>query len=95
MTSVTQDVILLCNIFEHRFIIMQEMYVLNPRHCNSAITLGGCIEKNKSKVITTFPTSPDVVQLFQKTLIGSFSWVNTGLALDTEILLPNLSSKDF
>lgn len=74
---------------------MQEMYVFNPRHCNSAITLSGCIEKNKSKVIITFPTSPDVIQLFEKTLIASFSWVNTGLALDREILLPNLSSKDF
>lgn len=47
---------------------MQEMYGLNPRLCNSASTLSGWIEKNKSKVISALPIpiSADVIQVLKK-----------------------------
>ena len=40
-----QDVALLCEILENRFQLMHERYGFNPRKCNSASTLSGCIER--------------------------------------------------
>ena len=68
---------------------MHEKHGFNPRKCNSASTLSGCIEREMSKVIIALPTSNEAVHIFEKTLIGGFSSVNTSLAFDTEILLPN------
>ena len=47
-----------------------------------------------SKTIITLPTSSEIIDIFEKTLTGGFSCVNTGLAFDTEILLPDLSTPD-
>ena len=44
-----QDVALLCEILENRFQAMHETYGFNPRKCNSASTLSGCIEREMSK----------------------------------------------
>ena len=52
----TQDVILLCEIFESRFQAMQNTYGFNPRKCNSASAISGCIEREMSKVIIALPT---------------------------------------
>ena len=89
-----QDVILLWEIFEHRASVMCEMYGCNPRRCNSATVLSGCLERNKSKVLIALPTCPNIIQFFEKAVIGGFSCVNTRAAFDTEILLSNLSTKD-
>ena len=48
-----------------------------------------------SKVILAFSTNKEVVQVFQKTLTGGFGRVNTRLAFDTEILMPNISRAEF
>ena len=69
---------------------MQDEYGYNPRKCNSASTLSGCIEREMSKVIIALPTSNEFVNTFEETLTGGFSSVNTRLAFDTQILLPNL-----
>ena len=42
----TQDVILLTEIIESRFQAMQNTYGFNPRKCNSAGSISGCIEAN-------------------------------------------------
>ena len=47
-----------------------------------------------SRVIIAFPNSNEVVDIFQQTITGGFSLVNTRLAFDTEILLPNLISNN-
>ena len=47
-----------------------------------------------SKIIIALPTSSKVVDIFEKTLTGGFSCVNTRLAFDTEIYLPNLFNRD-
>ena len=44
-----QDVILLCQIIESRFEIMYQKYFYNPRKCNSASLLSGCIQRDISK----------------------------------------------
>ena len=86
----TQDVILLCEIIESRFQAMQNTYGFNPRKCNSASTMSGCIEREMSKVIITLPTKIENVEIFEQTVTGGFSCVNNRLAFDTQILLPNL-----
>ena len=52
-----------------------------------------------SRVIIALPTSNKIVDIFEQTITGGLSSVNTRLAIDTDILLPNLidpeDSKDF
>ena len=44
-----QDTTLLCKTIENRFQLMQERFNFNPRKCNSASMLSGCVQKSKSK----------------------------------------------
>ena len=74
-------IILLCEIIENRFQMMQNKYGFNPRKCNSASTLSGSIEKYLSKTIISLPTNNGHVELFEKTLTGGFNCVNTHLSL--------------
>ena len=83
-----QDVILLCELMENRFQFMQDKYGFNPRKCNSASSLSRCIEREMSRVIISFPTNVEHLEIFEKTITGGFSCVNTRLAFDTTILLP-------
>ena len=73
---------------------MHDQYGFNPRKCNSASTLSGCIEREMLRVIIALPTSNVVVDIFEQTITGGFSSVNTRLAFDTEILLPNLINQE-
>ena len=72
---------------------MQNTYGFNPRKCNSASSMSGCIEREMSKIILGLPTKYDHVEIFEETVIGGFSCVNTRLAFDSQILLPNLADK--
>ena len=89
-----QDVILLCEIIENRFEKMHKKFGFNPRKCNSASTLSGCVQRNQSKVILTLPTNYENAEIFEKTLIGGYSCVNNRIGFDTEILLPNLLNQN-
>ena len=91
----SQNVILLYQNIESRFEVMYQKYFQNLRKCNSASSLSGCIQRDLSKLIITLPTSSSVVEIFEKTLTSGFSGVNTRLAFDIEILLPNHAYKDF
>ena len=90
-----QDVILLMVIIENRFQEMQNETGYNPRKINSASKLSCCIQREKSKGILTLPTNNCHVEIFEKTLSGGFSCVNTRLLFDTELLMSNLFEKDF
>ena len=85
-----QDVILLSEIIEHRFEVMHKTYGLNPRKCNSASVMSDYIERQMSKIILALPTKLGHVEIFEQKVTGGFSSVNTRLAFDTQILLPNL-----
>ena len=65
-----QDVILLCEIIENRFQQMCEKFGYNPRKCNSASTLSGCVQRDLSKVTITLPTKIEHAEIFEKSLIG-------------------------
>ena len=88
-----QDTILLAEIMESRFQLMQNKYGFNPRKCNSAAIFSGCVEREMSKIIIALPTSFEVLELFENTLNGGFSSVNNRLGFDTEIFLPNSNRK--
>ena len=81
-----QDVILLSELIENRFQLMQDRYGFNPRKCNSASALSGCIEREMSKIIIALPTKAEHLEIFEKT--RGFSSINTRLAFDTQIFLP-------
>ena len=89
----TQDVTLLTEIIESRFQAMQNTYGFNPRRCNSASSMSSCIEREMFKIILALPTKYEHVEIFEETVIGSFSCVNARLAFDSQILLPNLTDK--
>ena len=90
-----QDVILLCEIIENRFKKMHKKFGFNPRKCNSASTLSGCVQRNQSKVIISLPTNYEHAEIFEKVLIGGYSCVNNRIGFDTELLLPNFSKSEY
>ena len=65
----------------------------NLTMCNSAISFSGCVHRDKSKCCIALPTEAEHVRVFEKTLNGGFSCVNTRLAFDTETLLDNKNEK--
>ena len=79
-----QDNIILCKIFEQQDSHLQNLFKFNPRKCNS---FSGCVHRDKSKCYIALPTDAEHIKIFEKTLIGGFSCVNTRLDFDTEILL--------
>ena len=89
-----QNVILLTEIIESRFQATQDTYGFNPRKCNSASSMSSCIEREMPKIILALPTKYEHVEIFKETVIGGFSCVNTRLAFDSQILLPNLLDKN-
>ena len=72
---------------------LNEKFKFNPRKCNSANSFSRCVHRDKSKSINTLLTCGEHVELFEKTLISSFSSVNTRLPFDTEILSQNNNLK--
>ena len=78
-----QDFIFLSEIGETRFQFMYEQYGFNPRKCNSARTLSGCIEREMYQVIIALPTSNEAADVFEQAITGGFTSVNTRLAFDT------------
>ena len=89
-----QDIILLNETIENRFQAMHETYGFKPRKCNSASSMSGYIEREMSRIIIALPTKLEHVEIFEETVTGRFSSVNTRLAFDTQILFPSLEKKD-
>ena len=55
--------------------------------------MSGCIEREMSKIILALLAKYEHVEIFEETVIGSFSCVNARLAFDSQMLLPNLTDK--
>ena len=88
-----QDVILLMVIIGNRFQEMQNETDYNSRKNNLASKLSSCIQREQWKCILALPTNNCHVEIFDKTLSGGFSCVNTRLLFNTELLMPNLITK--
>ena len=81
-----QDTLILCEIFEQRSILLQNLFKFNPRKCNSSSSFSGCVHRNKSKCNIVLPTDAKKIRIFEKTLIGGYSCVNTRMALTQNFL---------
>ena len=66
-----QDTIILCEIFEQHSEQLQKLFKFNLRKCNSVI-------RDQSKCLIALPV--EHARVFEKTLIGEFSCINTRLA---------------
>ena len=88
-----QDTIILCEIFKQRSEHLQKLFKYNPRKCNSASSFSGCVHRDKRKCLIALPTDAEHIRVFEKTLIGGFSCVNTRLAFDTQIPLDDKSNQ--
>ena len=86
-----QDFILLCEIIENRFQLLQDKHGFNLKKWNSEWLYR---ERDLSKKIIYFLTHNEHIELLEKTLTGGFSCVNTRLSFDTDILLPNIENPD-
>ena len=73
---------------------MNNTYEFNLRKFNPASSMSGCIEREMSRIILALRTKLKHVEIFEQTVTVGFSSVNTRLAFDTQILLPNLEYKD-
>ena len=82
-----QDTIIPCKIFEPCSDHLQKLFKYNPRKCNSASFFSGCTQRYQSECNIALPTDAEHVRLFEKTLTGGFSCLNTRLAFDTQILI--------
>ena len=82
------NAMILCEIFENRATEMSKRFPYNPRKCTSA-----SIPRYLSKAITSFPTNSEIVELFEKTLTGGMSCVNTRLAFDSSLLISENEQK--
>lgn len=71
---------------------MYDKYGFNHRKCDSASTLSACTERDIFKVMFTLLTSNELVKVFEKTLTGDFTHVNTRLGFDAELLLSNANN---
>ena len=69
---------MLKTLIENRLQLMHDKYSFNPRRCNSASSLSGSLE-------VALSTTNEIVDVFEQTLTGRFSCVNTRLTFDTEM----------
>ena len=78
-----QDVIILCEIVENRFLNVFGKTTYNSRKCNLASKLRGCIQREQSKITLALLTNNSVMEISKKTLTGDLSCVNAWLSFDT------------
>ena len=88
-----QYTIILAEVFENRAIKMHEKFGYNPLNCSSASTLSEAIQRHTSKVIISFPTNADVIELMEKTLIDGMSIVNTWVGFDRKFFIKDKEQK--
>ena len=84
-----QDTAILCEIFEERSSLLQKLFKYNERKCNSASAFSACIQRLKSKCSIALPTNAEIIEVFEKTVMGGYSCVNTRVSFDTDLFLKN------
>ena len=77
----------MCEIFEKRSSQLQTLFKYNPRKCNSASAFSGCVQRLKSKCCIALPVNAEIIRVFEQTLIGGYSCVNSRMKFDTEVFL--------
>ena len=82
-----QNTVILCEISEQWSEQLQKLFKYNSHKCNSASSFSVCAHRDQRKCLIALPTDAEHVRVFEKTLIGGFSCVNTRLPFGTQILL--------
>ena len=88
-----QDTLILCKILEQSASLLEKLFKFNSRKCNSASSFSGTVRRNKSKCNIVMPTNAEQIRVFEKTLIGGYSCVNTRMAFDTELFLKDKNNE--
>ena len=88
-----QDTSILCEIFEKRYLQLQKLFKYNPRKCNSASAFSGCVQRLKSKSFIALPVNAKITRVFEQTLFGGYSCVNTRMTFDTEVFLKDFENQ--
>ena len=88
-----QDTLILCEIFEQRSVLLEKLFKFNPRKCNSASSFSGYVHRNKSKCNIVMPADAKKIRVFENTLIGGYSYVNTRMAFDTRLFLKDAKNE--
>ena len=60
-----QDVILLSQIIENCFQVMNDTYGFNPRKCNSVSSMSGYSEREMSRIILALATKLEHAEIFE------------------------------
>ena len=80
-------------VFEHRSSLLQKLFKYNAKKCNSASSFSGCVQRLKSKCCIALPTDAETVRIFEETVMGGYSCVNTRMDFDTNLLLKDTKNK--
>ena len=79
-----QDTAILCEIFESRSALLEELFKYNAKKSNSASSFSRCVHRLKSKCKIVLPNDAEIVRVFEKTVIGGYSCIKMRMAFDTD-----------
>ena len=89
-----QDTAILCEIFESRSALLQNLFKYNAKKCNSASSFLGCVYRLKSKCRIVLPTDAEIVRIFENAVMGGYSCINTKMAFDTNLFLKDTKNEN-
>ena len=88
-----QDTAILCEIFEQRSALLQKLFKYNGKKCNSASSFSCCVQRLESKCCIALPTDTEIIRVFEETVMGEYSCVNTRMAFDTDLFLKDTKNE--
>ena len=88
-----QDTTILCEILESGSALLPKLFKYNPKKCNSASSFSGCVHRLKSKCKIVLPTNAETVRVFEKTVLGEYSCINTRMGFDTNLFLNDANNE--
>ena len=80
-------------VFEQRSSLLQKLFKYNAKKCNSASSFSGCVQRLKSKCCIALPTDAEIARIFEKTVMGGYTCVNTRMGFDTDLLLKDTKNE--
>ena len=87
-----QDTAILCEIFEQTSSVFQKLFKYNAKKCNSASSFSGCVQRLRSKSCIAVPTDAEIVRVFEKTVMGGYSCINSRMGFNTDIFLKDIKN---
>ena len=88
-----QDTAILYEIFESKSALLQKLFKYSAKKSNSTSSFSGCVHRLKSKCKIVLPTGAEILRVFEKTVMGGYSCINTRMAFDNDILLKDTKNE--